>query len=250
VVSAGCCHCGFDPSKEVKDVGSQSVQLTRNSGLIGDVQGIRAGISSATLNWGSFRVFAKMRRSHIPEARRTFRKYLSDPSGLKASSRKSAVIGQHRISYQKGPSPVTSWTSYQSAGWRHPNLRRQGRRRTARGADRRSASAPCSVHSRETQLDISKQAAVKAFSRALRANTKEDIPSHRRSELGDLDLLEARCWEVIADRSTSWQAIISAVGSMTRLHARRARLLGLDAPQKVDCGTFTATARTRWRPTA
>jgi hypothetical protein len=91
------------------------------------------------------------------------------------------------------------------------------------------------------QLGVSKVACIKAFYKALRANTKTDIQTIHRTELADLDLLEARAWQVIADHGADPYVVLGAINAMTRLHGRRARLMGLDAPQKIDIRAMYGT---------
>jgi hypothetical protein len=83
-------------------------------------------------------------------------------------------------------------------------------------------------------VGVSRQAAQKAYSKALRRNTDQDINSHHRSELAELDAQQAKLWTVVDDPKVSGKNLIAAINSMNRIHIRRARLLGLDAPTKLD----------------
>src|SRR5580698_1392547 len=82
------------------------------------------------------------------------------------------------------------------------------------GGDKRSPAAKVDIAKREEQIvtlrlrsvpfseigrtvGVSKQAAVKAFQKALRRNTDFDIQSYHRSELAKLDLEEANVWRVM-----------------------------------------------------
>jgi hypothetical protein len=133
----------------------------------------------------------------------------------------------------------------------HDQLTNDAPRRNGGGGDKRSADAKMLAVQREEQivalrlrhvsftaigrqLGVSKQAAQKAFYRAVRANTRQDIQTIHRTEIADLDLLEARCWQVITEHGKEPQFVLAAINAITRLHARRSRLLGLDAPTKLD----------------
>jgi hypothetical protein len=126
------------------------------------------------------------------------------------------------------------------------------------GGDKRSADAKMLTLQREEQivalrlrhvpfaaigrqLGVSKQAAQNAFYRALRANTKTDIQTVHRTELAELELQHARAWQVIADHPTVWQAVVSALNTMNRINIRRAKLMGLDAPMKLDIRSIYGT---------
>ena len=86
--------------------------------------------------------------------------------------------------------------------------------RRPEGGDKRSPAAKVDIAKREEQIvarrlrgftfseigetvGVSKQAAVKAFQKALRRNTDFDIQIHHRSELAKLDLEEANVWRVM-----------------------------------------------------
>jgi hypothetical protein len=81
---------------------------------------------------------------------------------------------------------------------------------------------------------VSKQAAVKAFYKALRRNTEQDISSHHRSELAKLEMEETRLWQALDAHKESWQATATCMSGLNRIHVRRAHLLGLDAPTQLD----------------
>jgi hypothetical protein len=83
-------------------------------------------------------------------------------------------------------------------------------------------------------VGVSKQAAVKAFYKALRRSTEQDISSHHRSELAKLEMEETRLWQALDTHKESWQATATCMSGLNRIHVRRARLLGLDAPTKLD----------------
>jgi hypothetical protein len=61
-----------------------------------------------------------------------------------------------------------------------------------------------------------------------RAHCATSIQSHHRSKLAELEL-----WTVVDDNKVSEKNLIAAI-AMNRIHIRRAHLLGLDAPTKLD----------------
>jgi hypothetical protein len=83
-------------------------------------------------------------------------------------------------------------------------------------------------------VGVLKQAAQKAYFKALRRNTDQDIQSHHRSELAELDAQQAKLWTVVDNNKVSEKNLIAAINAMNRIHIRRAHLLGLDAPTKLD----------------
>src|ERR1700719_1596802 len=83
-------------------------------------------------------------------------------------------------------------------------------------------------------VGVSKQAAVKAFHKALHRNTDQDISTHHRSELAKLEMEETRLWQVLDTHKENWQAPATCISGLNRIHVRRAHLLGLDAPTKLD----------------
>ena len=84
------------------------------------------------------------------------------------------------------------------------------------------------------EVGVSKQAAVKAFHKALHRNTDQDISTHHRSELAKLEMEETRLWQVLDTHKENWQATATCISGLNRIHVRRAHLLGLDAPTKLD----------------
>jgi hypothetical protein len=83
-------------------------------------------------------------------------------------------------------------------------------------------------------VGVSKTAAIKAFYKALRRNTDQDIQTHHRSELAKLEMEETRLWQALDTHKESWQATATCMSGLNRIHVRRAKLLGLDAPTKLD----------------
>jgi hypothetical protein len=86
-------------------------------------------------------------------------------------------------------------------------------------------------------VGISRQNAQKAFARALRRNTAIDIHTIHRSELAELELEAAAAWE-LADIKDNPKARAMGLLALNRIHLRRARLLGLDAPVKLDVSSI------------
>src|ERR1700719_869378 len=70
--------------------------------------------------------------------------------------------------------------------------------------------------------------------RPLRRSTEQNISIHHRSELAKLEMEETRLWQALDTHKESWQATATCMGGLNRIHVRRTRLLGLDAPTKLD----------------
>jgi hypothetical protein len=126
------------------------------------------------------------------------------------------------------------------------------------GGDKRSPAAKVDIAKREEQIvalrlrsvsfaeigrtvGVSKQAAVMAFQKALRRNTDFDIQSHHRSELAKLDLEEANVWRVMDANKDKPKVQFDGTAQLRGIHIRRAKLLGLDAPAKLDVQAIYAT---------
>src|SRR6202045_3207964 len=121
----------------------------------------------------------------------------------------------------------------------------------SRGGDTHTPQARIDIASREEQIvalrlrhipfaaiartvGVNKSNAIRAFNKALRRNTDQDIQSHLRSELAELDAQQAKLWTVVDNNKVSEKNLIAAINAMNRIHIRRAHLLGLDAPTKLD----------------
>jgi hypothetical protein len=132
--------------------------------------------------------------------------------------------------------------------------------RRPEGGDKRSPAAKVDIAKREEQIvslrlrglpfweigrttGISKQAAVKAFQKALRRNTDFDIQSYHRSELAKLDLEEANVWRVMDANKDKPKVQFDGTAQLRGIHTRRAKLLGLDAPAKLDVRAIYATGQ-------
>jgi hypothetical protein len=82
-------------------------------------------------------------------------------------------------------------------------------------------------------VGISRQNCQKAYARALHRSTTADIRTHHRTELAELDAEAKIAWEM-ADTKDAPRVRSFGLSSLMRIHIRRARLLGLDAPAKFD----------------
>jgi hypothetical protein len=119
-----------------------------------------------------------------------------------------------------------------------------------RGGDQHTPQAKVQIAQREEQIvqlrlrripfsaiartvGVNKSNAVRSFYRALRRNTDQDIQSHHRQELADLEMEQAKYWSIIDAHKDNWKAQIAALRSLNMVHVRRARLLGLDAEETV-----------------
>jgi len=119
------------------------------------------------------------------------------------------------------------------------------------GGDKRTPAAKVDIAKREEQIvqlrlrrisfaaiaqtvGVSKQAVIKAFHKALHRNTDEDIQTHHRSELADLEIEQAKVWTIIDANEDKPKIQLACLDRLNRVHVRRSRLLGLDAPQKLD----------------
>jgi hypothetical protein len=128
------------------------------------------------------------------------------------------------------------------------------------GGDKRSPAAKINIAKREEQIvslrlrgltfleigrtaGVSKQAAVKAFQKALRRNTDFDIQSYHRSELAKLDLEEANVWRVMDANRDKPKVQFDGTAQLRGIHVRRAKLLGLDAPAKLDLKAIYGTGQ-------
>ena len=85
------------------------------------------------------------------------------------------------------------------------------------------------------QVGISKQAAQKIFERALRSNVPKDLESFRCRQLAELEFDRERIYQLAdaADKS-DFKVQLACMRLLPSLQNRTARLLGLDAAQKLD----------------
>ena len=86
-------------------------------------------------------------------------------------------------------------------------------------------------------VGVSKQAAHKAFNKALRRNTDQDLQTVHRTELAELDIEAGSAWELV-DTKDSPKTRAAGLAALNRIHIRRAKLLGLDAPTKLDVSSI------------
>jgi hypothetical protein len=121
------------------------------------------------------------------------------------------------------------------------------------GGDKRTFRAKADIAKREQQIvalklrgiavpeiarviGISPRAVHAAFNKALRRQTEEALDAWHRTELGGLAMEAANIWRLmdLTDNKNDWKAQASLEDRLMRIHIRRAKLLGLDAPTKLD----------------
>ena len=121
------------------------------------------------------------------------------------------------------------------------------------GGDKRTFRAKADIAKREQQIvalklrgiavpeiarviGISPRAVHAAFNKALRRQTEEALDAWHRTELGGLAMEAANIWRLmdLTDNKNNWKAQASLEDRLMRIHIRRAKLLGLDAPTKLD----------------
>jgi hypothetical protein len=128
------------------------------------------------------------------------------------------------------------------------------------GGDKRTPTAKVDVARREQQivalrlrgipvfevaevLGISRRAVLAAFSKALHRNTEDALDAWHRIELGKLQQEETNIWRLmdLPQNKDDWKAIAGLEDRLLRIHIRRAKLLGLDAPAKLDISALYGT---------
>jgi hypothetical protein len=119
------------------------------------------------------------------------------------------------------------------------------------GGDKRTPTAKADIAQREQQIvalrlrgvpfqdigsavGITRQSAHRAFHKALRRNTDRDLQVHHLSENAKLDMEEANIWRVMDAHKDDPKVQLAGEDRLLRIHIRRAKLLGLDAPTKLD----------------
>jgi transposase len=85
-----------------------------------------------------------------------------------------------------------------------------------------------SFHEIGRVIGISRISAYRAFHKALRRNTDQDIQTHHRSELAELEAEQANVWRAMDANKDDWRAQMSGTAQLRGIHVRRAKLLGLD----------------------
>src|ERR1700722_3419787 len=83
-------------------------------------------------------------------------------------------------------------------------------------------------------VGINKSNVVRAFNKALRRSTEQNLSAHHRIELAELEVEQANIWRAMDANKENWQAQMSGTAQLRGIHIRRAKLLGLDAPYKLD----------------
>jgi hypothetical protein len=85
-------------------------------------------------------------------------------------------------------------------------------------------------------IGISDRAVRAAFNKAIRRETGAALNDWHRSELGKLAMEETNYWRLmdLAENKNDWRAQAALGDRLMRVHIRRAHLLGLDAPTKLD----------------
>jgi hypothetical protein len=128
------------------------------------------------------------------------------------------------------------------------------------GGDKRTFRAKVDIAKREQQIvalklrgiavpeiarviGISPRAVHAAFNKALRRQTEEALDAWHRTELGGLAMEAANIWRLmdLTDNKNNWKAQASLEDRLMRIHIRRAKLLGLDAPTKLDVSGIYST---------
>jgi hypothetical protein len=94
------------------------------------------------------------------------------------------------------------------------------------GGDTRTPQARIDIARREEQIvalrlrripfsaiartvGVNKSNAIRAFNKALRRNTDQDISTHHRSELAELESEQANVWRAMDANKENWQAQMS-----------------------------------------
>jgi len=85
-------------------------------------------------------------------------------------------------------------------------------------------------------IGISRQAVHRAFDKALRRQTEDALDAWHRTELGGLAMEATNIWRLmdLPENKNDWRAQAALEDRLMRIHIRRAKLLGLDAPTKLD----------------
>jgi hypothetical protein len=121
------------------------------------------------------------------------------------------------------------------------------------GGDKRTFRAKADIAKREQQIvalklrgipppeiarviGISTRAVHAAFNKALRRQTEDALDAWHRIELGGLAMEATNIWRLmdLPENKNDWRAQASLEDRLMRIHIRRAHLLGLDAPTKLD----------------
>jgi hypothetical protein len=84
------------------------------------------------------------------------------------------------------------------------------------------------------QLGITRQGAHRAFNKALRRGTDSDLQTHHRVELAKLAQAETNIWRTMDANRDDARIQFEGTTQLHGLALRRAKLLGLDAPTRMD----------------
>jgi hypothetical protein len=84
------------------------------------------------------------------------------------------------------------------------------------------------------QLGITRQGAYRAFNKALRRGTDSDLQTHHRIELAKLAQAETNIWRTMDANRDDARIQFEGTTQLRGLALRRAKLLGLDAPTRMD----------------
>jgi len=87
-----------------------------------------------------------------------------------------------------------------------------------------------------TEVGVTQAAVQKIFTRALARKTNKDLETYHRTEVAALGLQEAEIWRILdaPENQNNVRCVLSCTDQLIRIHVRRARLLGLDAPRTLD----------------
>jgi hypothetical protein len=126
-------------------------------------------------------------------------------------------------------------------------------KRNQHGGDRVSPQAKADIARRTEQIvalrlrghsfraisnavGITESAAQKSFMAELIRNTDETLEMYHRTEIQSLELQQAEIWRVIdrTENKNNYRLVLSCINQLNRIHVRRARLLGLDAPRTLN----------------
>jgi hypothetical protein len=119
------------------------------------------------------------------------------------------------------------------------------------GGDKRTVRAKVDIARRETEIvtlklrgiptheiarviGISQRAVQGAFNKALRRQTEDALDDWHRTELAGLAMEAANVWRVMDAHKDDPKVQLAGEDRLLRIHIRRAKLLGLDAPTKLD----------------
>ena len=142
------------------------------------------------------------------------------------------------------------------------STRTENRNQNRHGGDRFTPQAKADAARREEQIvalrlrghtfsaiaeavGVTKAAAQKSFMGALGRHANQDLETYHRTELAALDLQEAEIWRILDAVENQNKTRWSCHYQLNRIHVRRARLLGLDAPRTLNVEAFHNKERRR-----